>query len=46
VQGKWVALLSRALLGDVAVGVIDAIKAIVDAATPFPVLKNYLEQIG
>ena len=46
VQGKRVALLSRALLGDEAVGAIDAHKAIVVAAALFPVLKNNLEQIG
>ncbi len=46
VQGKWVALLSQALLRDVAIGAIDANKAIVDTAAPFPVLKNNLEQIG
>jgi hypothetical protein len=43
VQGKWVALLSRALLGDAAVGAIDANNAIVDTAAPFPVLENNLE---
>jgi hypothetical protein len=46
VQGKWVALLSRTLLGDAAVGAINANKAIVDTVTLFPVLENNLEQIG
>jgi hypothetical protein len=46
VQGKRVALLSRALLGDATVNAITAHKAIVDAAALFPVLKKYLEQIG
>jgi hypothetical protein len=45
VQGKLVALLSWALLGDAAVVAINANKAIVDTAAPFPVLKNNLEQI-
>jgi hypothetical protein len=46
VRGKRVALLSRALLGDVAVSAIDAQKAIIVAAALFPVLENNLEQIG
>ena len=46
VRGKWVALYSRALLGDVAVGAIDAHQAIVHTATLFPVIENNLEQIG
>jgi hypothetical protein len=46
VRGKRVALLSRALLRDAAVGAIDAHKAIVVAAALFPVLENNLEQIG
>jgi hypothetical protein len=46
VQGKRVAFLSWALLGDVAVSAIDAHKAIVVASALFPVLENNLEQIG
>jgi hypothetical protein len=46
VQGKWVALYSRALLRDAAVGAVDAHQAIVHAATLFSVLENNLEQIG
>jgi len=44
VQGKWIPFYSRTLLGDAAVGAVNADEAVVDTATLFPVLKNNLEQ--
>jgi hypothetical protein len=44
VQGKWVPFYSRTLLGDAAVGAVNADEAVVDTATLFPILKNNLEQ--
>jgi hypothetical protein len=44
VRGKWVPFYSPTLLGDAAVGAVNADEAVVDTATLFPVLKNNLEQ--
>jgi hypothetical protein len=44
VQGKWVPFYSQTLMGDAAVGAVNADEAVFDITTFFPVLKNNLEQ--
>jgi hypothetical protein len=44
VRGKWVALLSRALLRDSTVCSVNRQQAVVKTATPLPILKYYLTE--
>jgi hypothetical protein len=44
VQGKWVPFYSQTLLGDAAVGGVNADEAVIDTTTLFPVLENNLQQ--
>jgi hypothetical protein len=44
VRGKWVALLSQALLRDSTVCSIERQQAVVETATPLPILKYNLAE--